>query len=159
MCTCGRCLWGRGGLDNSPILASLRSLPPGSPSGGRSRGAALQRGPRHPDICRWTGRNSCGSLPRSQQHPGPAAYLSAPFLLLKILSGPQSIPYTPLCAGVPANPSTPLPCPPFPTFFDLFVYFFPWQPPVSLCQTAQAPYNLKLICLTAASRQEGWEFI
>lgn len=112
--------------------------------------------------------NQLRSLPRSQQHPGSAALLSSAGSVPappQTLPGPHSIPSSRLSAGLPAplshlaGTNPPLLSLPLPTFFDLFVYFFPWQPPVPLRQTAQAPYNLKLICLTAALRQEGWEFI
>lgn len=124
---------------------------PGPPRVGAAEGPRCSGDPATLTSAGGRGETAAGA---SQEPAAPWTRClpqSAPFLLLQILSCPQSIPYTPLCAGVSANPSTPLPCPPLPTFFDLFVYFFPWQPPVSLCQTAQTPYNLKLICLTAAS--------
>lgn len=111
-----------GGWLTPRSLQTLLAPPP--PQGGRSRGAGLQRGPRHPDICRWTGRVGCGSLPRSQQHPGPAAHLS--LLLSRSPLNPLRSSlhhFSPsLCWGActpphlaGTNPSTPLHSPPRPS--------------------------------------------
>lgn len=158
---------GVGGLADSPILASLASPPP---QVGAAEGPGCSGDPATLTSAGGPGKSDAGASPGASSTldlllisacsvpatpPKPSPVLTPSLLTLSLLgclhpSSPRR--YKPLH-------STPLPSPPLPTFFDLFVYFFPWQPPVPLSQTAQAPYNLKLICLTAALRQEGWEFI
>lgn len=85
MCACGRCPGSaRGGWTTPSSLQGCGLASPGAPSGGRSRGAGLQRGPRHPDICRWSGRTSCGAFPGASSILDPllCSAQPAPFPLL-----------------------------------------------------------------------------
>lgn len=114
MGTCGRCLWGRGGLDDSPILASLRSRQPGPPRVGSAEGLCCSGDPATLTSAGGRGETAAGASPggSSTLDPLPISACSVPAPPESLRSSVHPL-HPSLCWGArkPLH-STPLPAPP-----------------------------------------------